>query len=148
MPHLYVRGIYSHECRIRDCYADHLASLRPCEVVSKREVRYAASLVRADLRTLDESGILREWEFKLRADYSALGQILCYTALAKREFGFDRRVQGVIAAFEVPHEIRLAVNVNNLGIEFVEIPRWMRRAGAVPEAGRRLIIPHIPRPTN
>ena len=98
MPHLYVRGIYSHECRIRDCYADHLATLRPCEVVSKREVRYAASLVRADLRTLDESGVLREWEFKLCADYSALGQILCYTALAKREFCDDYSLQDLFGS--------------------------------------------------
>jgi hypothetical protein len=137
--------VFAHECRIRDLYAGRLTSLRPRELVAQREVRYANSLIRADLRTLDEDNVIREWEFKLQADYRALGQVLSYVAQAKLEFTFARTVTGVIAAFSIPPEIRLAVQVNNLGIELVDIPAWMRLGGAAPsqEPPRIVVVPAL-----
>ena len=66
-------------------------------------------------------------------------------ALAKLEIGFERTILGVIAAFTIPREIRLAVNVNNLGIELVEIPSRFCEAGVVPTASAAAAIPIIPR---
>lgn len=138
--------VFAHECRIRDAFAAKLTELRPGELVSKRDVRYLTSTVRADLRTVDRGNVIREWEFKVEADYSSIGQALTYLAQAKLDLGFDRTVLGVIAAFTIPREIRLAVSVNNLGIELVEIPTHLCEAGFVPSgsaAGR--VIPAIPR---
>lgn len=123
---------FAHETRIRDAYSARLATYRQKELLVKREVTYKAASVRADLRTVDEHDLLREWEFKLVADYSALGQILTYVALARREFQFERQIRGVIAAFEIPALIKETVETMNLGIELVLIPNSLRAAGLVP----------------
>ena len=74
-------------------------------------------------------------------------RVLTYLAQAKLELGFERTVVGVIAAFVFPREIRLAVNVNNLGIELVEIPPRLCAAGFVPTGPSGCpVIPVIPRP--
>jgi hypothetical protein len=135
---------FAYECHIRDCYAAQLAALRPNELLSQREVSHQKSKVRADLRTVNKQDVIFEWEFKIRADYSSIGQILVYVAQAKTDFGFERTVRPVIAAFDFPEEIKLAVHVNNLGIEMVVLPLWMRNAGFVPSltsSPPKIIIP-------
>lgn len=136
---------FAHESRIRNLYAQRLELERPLERFVKKEVRYRDSAIRADMRTVDSHGLLREWEFKIRADYRALGQILIYVAHARQELGL-RPVQGVIAAFSFLPELRRAVDVMNLNIELLTLPIWMRAAGGVPADGKptRLIcIPKI-----
>ena len=98
------------------------------------------------MRTIDDAGLLREWEFKIRADYRTLGQILLYVALARRERQFERPIRGVIAAFTIPDELRIAAEVLNLSVEFVTIPPWMCAAGEIPshQFGQRTHIPKIP----
>jgi RecB family endonuclease NucS len=123
---------FAHECRIRDLYSQHFCELRSDEYVITTEHRCGTANVRADLLTVDKSNTLREWEFKIRAGYKALGQILTYVALTREEKGFERSVRGVIAAFEFQPEIRRAVEVLNLGIELIEIPAWMAKAGEIP----------------
>ena len=123
---------YAHECHVRDAYAHNLRALRPDERLVKREHRYISAGRRIDMRTVDRLGTLREWEFKISADHRTLGQILIYLAHARRELGF-RPIRGVIAAFEIPEELRIAVEVMSLNIEFVTIPSWMRSAGFVPD---------------
>jgi hypothetical protein len=88
------------------------------------------------MRTVDKTQLLREWEFKIHADYRALGQILTYIALARRERDFARVVRGVIAAFDFQPEVRLAIEVLNLGIELVILPPWMAAAGGIPSSER------------
>jgi hypothetical protein len=124
---------YAHECLVRDVFAEHLSALRPDERLIKKELRYSTAARRIDMRTIDRLGTLREWEFKIFADHRTLGQILIYLAHARRELGF-RPIRGVIAAFVIPEELQLAVEVMSLNIEFVTIPAWMRAAGFVPEA--------------
>lgn len=137
---------YAHECGIRDFYATRLAVERPNERLVRKEARYSTVARRVDMRTIDHVGLLREWEFKIRADYRTLGQILLYVAHARRERQFERPIRGVIAAFTIPSELRIAVEVLNLSIEFVTIPPWMRAAGYVPanRTGQRINIPKIP----
>ena len=84
---------------------------------------------RADMRTVDHGQTLREWEFKIEADYSSLGQALVYVALARRASNFERPVRGVVAAFSFPDHIAYANEAMNLGLELVEIPPWLRQAG-------------------
>lgn len=142
---------FAYECHIRDCYAAQLAVLRPNELLSQKEVAYQKSKVRADLRTVNNQDVIFEWEFKIRADYSSIGQILAYVAQAKTEFGFERTVRPVIAAFNFPEEIKLAVHVNNLGIEMVVLPFWMRNAGFVPSltsSPPKILIPRQTRLSN
>lgn len=93
---------------------------------------YKTSRIRADLRTVDRHDVIYEWEFKIEANYSSIGQVMAYTARAKVEFNFNRTVRPVIAAFEFPDEIRMAIEVNNLGIEMVQLPASIRNAGRVP----------------
>jgi hypothetical protein len=136
---------FAHECRIRDYYASKLQDLRPNEKLSKKEVRYLRSPVRADMRTIDNWNVIREWEFKIIADYKSIGQILAYVAQAKLQYGLTRPILPVIAAFTFPAEIVTAVYVNNLGIELVTIPSQFHRAGGIPEFCAPLIqIPLIP----
>lgn len=123
---------FAHECRIRDLHSKHFFELRSDERVITTEHRCGAANVRADLLTVDKSNTLREWEFKIRADYKALGQILTYVALTREEKGFERSVRGVIAAFEFQAEVKRAVEVLNLGIELIQIPVWMAQAGGIP----------------
>ena len=84
------------------------------------------------MRTVDETGILYEWEFKIRAGYAALGQVITYVGLARRHVDFQKTIRGVLAAFDFHQEVADTVEVMNLGIELVTIPRWMARAGAIP----------------
>src|SRR5262249_46487919 len=93
---------------------------------------YELSRRRADLRSVDVSDVLLEWEFKLFADALALGQILVYVALARREQKRFRRVRGVIAAFGFAEELQYAIETMNLGIELVEIPESLRWGGSAP----------------
>jgi hypothetical protein len=131
---------FAYECRIRDFYANNLSIFRPDELVSKREVCYQKSNVRADLRTINSRDVIFEWEFKIQADYSSIGQILAYVAQAKTEFRFQRIIRPIIAAFSFPEEIRLAIDVNNLGIERVLLPHYLRAGGKVPGS---IVAPNI-----
>lgn len=142
---------FAYECHIRDFFAKNITRFRPGELVSSKEVVYANSNIRADLRTVNSRDVIFEWEFKIEADYSSIGQVLSYTAQAKTEFGFKRTVRPVIAAFNFPDEIKLAIEVNNLGIEIVELPLWMRAAGSIPEvvhAPPKIFLPTLPQPVN
>lgn len=124
-------SIYAHECRIRDAYAVDIARQRPHERIVTRETRYQSTALRADLRTVDRTNLLREWEFKIKADHHALGQVLTYIAHARHDLQF-RPIRGVIAAFSFTDELRRAIEVMNLNIELVTIPAWMGRAGEIP----------------
>jgi hypothetical protein len=140
---------FAHETRIRDVFSNNLTIHRPLERLVKREVKYANSLVRADMRTVDQDDLLREWEFKLVANYSALGQILTYLSLIRREYKFKRQIRGVIAAFVIPPLIEETIETMNLGIELVRIPNSLRAAGNIPtlygaaqQANQGLFIPN------
>lgn len=128
---------FAHECRIRDLYARHFSELRLNECVIKTEHRCGKTKTRADLLTVDKDNVLREWEFKIKASYKALGQILTYTAITREEKSFERTVRGVIAAFEFQPEIKRTIEVLNLGIELVKIPDWMAKAGEIPITNSR-----------
>ena len=139
---------FAGECRIRDFYSTQLPDLRPNEIVVEREATFSNWPLRADLRTVDQSQVLREWEFKIRADYSSLGQILIYTALIREQLNFERDVQGVIAAFEIPDHLVKAIRINNLNIELVTLPTWMAQAGNIPSMlsnAAPIEVPRIPR---
>ena len=123
---------FEHECRIRDFYAKHFNNERSDELLVATEHSFSDGSTRADMVTIDKSELIRIWEFKIKADFDALGQILSYVALAKRKFNFERSVRGVIAAFEFRPEIPLAIEILNLNIEQVIIPAWMRQAGSIP----------------
>jgi hypothetical protein len=135
----------ARECRVRDYFAQHVPYVRPRERLVSREQRYDGSLVRADMRTVDEYNVLREWEFKLHADRDAIGQILQYVALARRQEDF-RPIRPVIAAFTFTAEMICTVEVMNLNIELVTIPDWMRWAGGLPpRAATPPVLMRIPR---
>ena len=121
----------ANECRIRDYYAAHLETFRPEEKLARCEQRYSNSSLRADMRTINPQNTIFEWEFKINADYKALGQILQYVALA-RENEKSRVIRGVIAAFTFTPELRLANERMNLNLELVLLPTWVRGAGALP----------------
>ncbi|OHV78882.1 hypothetical protein LCM4579_24605 [Ensifer sp. LCM 4579] len=133
----------ARELAVRDYFARHLARMRPLEQLAKREQGYVASRLRADMRTVDMQETIREWEFKLHADYSVLGQILTYVALARKELDF-RVVRGVVAAFTFSDEVALANEVMNLNIELVTLPEWMRGAGKVTGHSTGVSLPRIP----
>ena len=124
----------AHECQIRDAYKRHLLSERPREKFIAKEVTYTLSSVRADMRTLDSDGIIREWEFKKKATVTSIGQILNYVRLAREEYDFKRRVRGVIAALDFDKDLFRTIEMMNLGIELVQIPPWMYRGGMLPIA--------------
>ncbi|HYH79474.1 MAG TPA: hypothetical protein VEX86_06745 [Longimicrobium sp.] len=136
----------AHERQVRDWYAQHLQEVRPHEQLVRTEARFIDSRVRADMRTVDRDDVIREWEFKLVADYAALGQILTYVALARKQYGFERKIRGVIAAFEFSPEFLLVVEVMNLGLELLHIPHWMRNAGFAMNIADPPPIPKIIRP--
>lgn len=131
----------ARELAVRNYFARHLGRMRPHEQLAKREQGYVASRLRADMRTVDLHETIREWEFKLHADYSVLGQILTYVALARKELGF-RVVRGV-AAFTFSDEVALANEVMNLNLELVTLPDWMRGAGKVTNS-TGVSLPRIP----
>lgn len=138
------RDEYAAERNIRDAYGARLAEFRPCERVWRTEHVYYPSLLRGDLRTVDTLNRIRIWEFKIKASYDGLGQILTYVALARKETKFSRPVLGVLAAFEFAPELATAVEVLNLGIELVVLPEPLRLAGQVPVAVSPVTIPNIP----
>jgi len=121
----------ANECRIRDYYAVNLGIFRPEQKLARCEQRYSNSSLRADMRTVNPQNTILEWEFKINADYKALGQILQYVALA-RENEKSRVIRGVIAAFTFTPELRLANERMNLNLELVLLPTWLRGAGAPP----------------
>ena len=137
---------YEREGRIRDYYAAELEQHRPGELLVARENSYAGTAVRADMRTIDRSNVIRLWEFKLRAGHEALGQILIYLAMARRAEGYDQPIRGVIAAFEFMPELIDAVERMNLGLELVRLPRILALAGGVPAGPAVATIPVIPAP--
>lgn len=134
---------YAAERAVRDAYASRLREFRPTERLWKTEHTYPPSLLRGDMRTVDERNRIRIWEFKIRAGFDGLGQILTYVALARLELNFARPVLGVLAAFEAPAELLTTIEVLNLGIEVVVLPEQLRHAGRVP-AGPSTPIPDIP----
>jgi hypothetical protein len=138
--------LYERETRVRDYYAAELDEHRPGELLIARENSYAGTAVRADMRTIDRRNIIRLWEFKIRASYEALGQILVYVAMARRAEGYDRVIRGVIAAFTFQSEIVDTVERLNLGIELVWLPPVLTLAGAVPVCPALTKVPPIPVP--
>ncbi|MEU6798667.1 hypothetical protein ABZ907_43820 [Nonomuraea wenchangensis] len=96
------------------------------------------------MRTIDQDGIIRVWEFKISATYDGLGQVLTYTALARLDVKFQRPVRGVLAAFEVQPEVVTAIEVLNLGIEVIVLPDKLRLAGGVPLTTPTIVVPQIP----
>ena len=125
---------YDHECRIRDYFAKSLTEFRPNERLIATESVYQGTCTRVDMRTIDKFNVIREWEFKIHASYSALGQVQTYLAMARLRDNFRNRITGVIAAFEFHPELVKVIEVLNLGIELVRIPQWMARAGRIPLA--------------
>jgi RecB family endonuclease NucS len=83
------------------------------------------------MRTVDLNNVLREWEFKMRANASSLGQLLRYVALSRRDQNFQRHVVGVLAAFEFAEDVHFTNASMNLGLELVRLPRWLRNGGCV-----------------
>ena len=122
-------AVYAHETRIRNAFASVLRDYRKDERLAKKEVTYKEAGARSDMRTVDRQNIIREWEFKIEADYSALGQILVYVALARKEFRHKRLVRGVLAAFSFPENLVYTVEAMNLGIELYTIPGHLQNAG-------------------
>lgn len=119
------------EIRVRDYFAACLGRMRPSERLVATEQRYRETCLRADMRSVDEQDCLREWEFKIHADYRAIGQILTYVGYARRELRF-RPVRAVIAAFSFSPDVPITNESMNLNIELITIPEWMRAAGGVP----------------
>lgn len=138
------KRLFAHECRIRNAFAADFSMQRPLERVMSKETRYKVTALRADLRSIDQRGLIREWEFKIDADHYVLGQILTYVAHARKELNF-RPVRGVIAAFTFSADLQMAIEVMNLNIELVFIPLWLRNAGKNPALGAKPVsIPSIP----
>ena len=133
--------IFEHECRVRDEFSRGLSNYRPSEILARTEQRYWGTLLRADMRTVDTDDVIREWEFKINADYKALGQIIQYVALARKAESF-RPIRGVIAAFTFTNELRIANEVMNLNLELVLLPSWLRRSGYLIEEAA--VLPRIP----
>lgn len=138
------REIYADERAVRNAYASRLREFRPTERLWKTEHTYPPSLLRGDMRTVDELNRIRIWEFKIKAGYDGLGQILTYVALARLELSFARPVLGVIATFEAPAELLTTIEVLNLGIEIVALPVQLRFAGRVPSTAPSTPVPRIP----
>jgi hypothetical protein len=140
---------YARETKVRDAYSEGLAEERPGERLLSTEHRYVTEdgrALRGDMKTLDSDDVIRIWEFKICADYSALGQVLVYVALARKNLGFQKVVRGVIAAFEFPPEVAEAIEMLNLNIEKVALPAKYQLAGEVPLGGMRVPPPVLPAP--
>jgi hypothetical protein len=138
---------YARETKVRDAYAEGLVDERPDEILLSTEHKYVTEdgrALRGDMKTVDKYDVIRIWEFKICADYSALGQVLVYVALARGALGFQKVVRGVIAAFEFPSEVKDAIEILNLNIETVEVPAKYQLAGAVPDGGMRVTPPAFP----
>lgn len=120
---------YANECKIRDCYMKNLKLLRPNEICISKELSLNSSSLRVDMQTVDANNTIRDWEFKIYADYTSLGQLLTYIAYSKLESGFSQNILGVIAAFSFQPELEQTIRVWGLPIELVQIPSWMKNAG-------------------
>ncbi|WHT20177.1 hypothetical protein N8J89_03640 [Crossiella sp. CA-258035] len=138
------RQTCEREGRIRDYYAATLDQHRRGELLVARENSFDGTAVRADMRTIDRHNVIRLWEFKIRASYDALGQIIVYVSMARRAEGYNRQIRGVIAAFEFQSEIVDAIERMNLGIELVSLPPVLAFAGNVPDGIEKITIPEIP----
>jgi hypothetical protein len=136
--------IYARERRIRDHFAACLKEERPGEVLLGTESSPKGLAIRADMKTVNKDNIVRIWEFKIRASYEGLGQVLTYLAMARRDDAFRRHMCGVLAAFEFQSEIVEAIRILNLGIEVVHIPAKYRLAGDNPANGPIAELPTIP----
>lgn len=102
---------FAKECKIRDCYIKNLHLLRPNEIYIAKEHPLHSSALRVDMQTVDINNTFRDWEFKIYADYKALGQLLTYIAYSKLESGFDQNIIGVIAAFSFQPELEQTIRV-------------------------------------
>jgi hypothetical protein len=144
------RRQFAHECHIRDLYSTRIREFRPDELLLETEHTFVNSPVRADMRTVDRSDVLRIWEFKIRGGYDGLGQVLTYLALERLQVNFAKPVKAVFAAFSFMPEVLTAVEVLNLGVECVVIPNKLSLAGGVPLVSNPdrppLVIPNIPIP--
>ncbi len=135
---------FARETRIRDLYAERLARYRPNERLLRTESGFSGSRKRADMRTVDSNNLIRVYEFELVAVYEGLGQALVYLAMARRELGLERRVQGVLAAFRFESEVWQTVEILNLGLELLILPPELARAGGVPTGVSKLSLPKFP----
>ena len=122
-------SIVAPECQIRNYYARNLNNVRPMEKLIGTELVHKPLSIRADMRTVDEQELIREWEFKIEADYKAIGQIMVYIASLKIKYNFKRPIRGVIAAVKIPDLIRRTITINSLEIELVQIPSWLCNGG-------------------
>lgn len=136
--------IYARERMIRDHFAACLREERPGEVLLETESSPKGLAIRADMKTVDNKNIVRIWEFKIRASYEGLGQVLTYLAMARRDDFFQRHICGVLAAFEFQPEIVETIQILNLGIEVFHIPAKYRLAGDNPASGPMAGLPTIP----
>ena len=66
--------VYAAERAVRDAYAARLREFRPDERLWKTEHTYPPSLLRGDMRTVDQRNRVRIWEFKIRVGFDGLGQ--------------------------------------------------------------------------
>jgi hypothetical protein len=128
-----LKSDFEHECRVRNCFRDHLGTLRPGEELHSVEVQYKSSKRRADMRTVTQDNVILEWEFKIRAGVDSIGQVLNYVRIAREEFCFAP-VRGVIAALGFENDVVRTCEVMNLGIELVKIPIWMHAGGKIPRS--------------
>ncbi len=118
---------------MRNAYADELQRYRPLELeVSRERLPGTADCKRADLFTVDRHGLLRVWEFKVRATGASLGQLLVYLALCRRHYNGKRVVRPVLAAAEFDPDVTFAIEALNLGIEVVVLPPAVLNAGRIP----------------
>jgi hypothetical protein len=136
----------ARERAVRDLYASRLDEFRPDEMLLQTEHTFMGSGIRADMRTIDRTDVVRVWEFKLVASYDGLGQALAYWAQERIAAKQERQVKGVLAAFEIRPQIIAAVENLNLGLELVVIPAKLRAGGYVPPEPPSIApVPVIPR---
>ncbi|WP_122046828.1 hypothetical protein [Vibrio atlanticus] len=109
------------EIEIRDNFASRLIEFRPDEKLISCEQPYSEVALRTDMQTIDKDNTIRIWEFKVTADYSAIGQLIVYLHLKRKETQFGSNVVGVLAATEIPSHIREAVIASGLNIELYTI---------------------------
>lgn len=110
------------ERQLRDKFAARLSDFRPNEKLLGCEITYRCGL-RSDMETIDKDNTVRIWEFKLNADYSAIGQLIVYMAMKRNENKGKKKIVGVLAAVEIPKFIEEAIYSSGLNIEVVSIPK-------------------------
>ncbi|MCG3865810.1 MULTISPECIES: hypothetical protein [unclassified Photobacterium] len=107
------------ELKMRDSYAKRLREFRPDERLISREGTIHGTSLRTDMITVDIKNVIRVWEFKVTADYSALGQLLVYLHLKRKETEFKKSVIGVLAVTEISEYIKEVIISSGLNIEIV-----------------------------